>query len=328
MKTRTLSFVVLFVCLPVFANAQIGKFIKNQAEKAANIVAKESEKEAQRKADSIAQANAEKAAKETSKSIEQNSQKNKTEGQTTQQQGDQGQGGIDLGKLMGGKVDLKYNDEYSFTSRLYMQSESYETKGTMKMDLYTFFAENSPNVGMEIKSITDEKGNTSPIASLMIMDGTNKCFIVLTDMSGSKMGVISPLPDENSVQTQPDGKPAQKIAQPVYTKTENTKVIAGYKCEEYTFKSTQDKTSGKVWFTKDTNLKIDKRGWQQTGMAAYYGYAGFDGGLIMGNETYGENGKLKMKSETKEINLNLPRTITVKGYSLIQMSQKQGQQKK
>jgi hypothetical protein len=328
MKTRTLSLIVLFMCLSAFANAQIGRFIKNQAEKAANIVAKESEKEAQRKADSISQANAEKAAKETSKNIEQNSQKSKTDGQTTQQQGDQGQGGIDLGKLMGGKVDLKYNDEYTFSSRLYMQSESYEKKGTTKMDLYMFFSGNSPDVGMETKSITDEKGNTTPIASSIVMDAVNKCFIILTDMSGTKMGIISPLPDENTVQTQPDGKPAQKVTPPVYTKTGNTKVIAGYKCDEYTFKSTQDNTSGKVWFTKDANLKIDKRGWQQTGMSAYYGYAGFDGGLIMGNETYGENGKLKMKSETKEINQNFPHTITVKGYSLMQMNQAQSQQKK
>jgi len=328
MKTRTLSLIVLFMCLPALANAQIGKFIKNQAEKAATMVAKESEKEAKRKADSIAQANAEKAAKETSKNIEQNSQKNKTEGQTTQKQGDQGQGGIDLGKLVGGKVDLKYNDEYAFASRLLMQTESYEKKGTMKVDFYMFFSGNSPNVGMETKSITDEKGNTTPVASSTVMDGANKCFIVLTDMSGTKMGIISALPDENSVQTQPDGKPAKKVTPPVYTKTGNTKVIAGYKCDEYSFKDTDLKTSGKVWFSKDTNLKIDKRGWQQTGMSAYYGYAGFDGGLIMGNETYDENGKLKMKSETKEINQNFPHTITVKGYSLMQMSQKQGQQNK
>jgi hypothetical protein len=328
MKTRTISLIVLFMCLPVFANAQMGRFIKNQAEKAANIVARESEKEAQRKSDSIAQANAEKAAKETSKNIEENSQKNKTEGQKTQQQGDQGQGGIDLGKFMGGKVDLKYNDEYSFASRLYMQTESYDKKGTMKMDLYMFFSGDSPNVGMETKSITDEKGNSKPVASSMVMDGTNKCFIVLTDMGGTKMGVISTLPDENTVQTQPDGKPAKKVTPPVYTKTGNTKVIAGYKCDEYSFKSTEDKTTGKVWFTKDASLKIDKRSWQQTGMGAYYGYAGFEGGLIMGNETYDENGKLKMKSETKEINQNFPHTITVKGYSLMQMSQTQGQQKK
>ena len=314
MKTRTLSFVLLFMLFPALVNAQLGKFIKAQTEKAANIVARESEKEAQRKADSIAQANAEKAAKETDKKIQDDAKKSNTEGQKDQQQADQQQGGMDFGKLMGGKVDLKYNDEYSFTSRLYMQTETYEKKGTIKADLYMYFSSSSSNIGLETKSITDEKGKSTAVASNMVMDASNKCFIILSDVNGSKMGIISPLSDENTAQTQSDGKPAQKTTPPVYTKTGNTKVIAGYKCDEYSYKSTTDNTTGKVWFTKDANLKIDKRGWQQTGMSAYYGYAGFEGGLIMGNETYDSAGKLTMKSETKEVNQNFPHTLVKKFY--------------
>jgi hypothetical protein len=326
MKIRTILFVVLLVVMPGLSNAQIGRFIKNQASKAANVVAKESQKEADRQADSIAQANAEKAAKETSKNINNDIKKNE-EAKKTKNQETEGQGGPDLGRLMGGKVSLKYNEEYNFTSRLYMQSESYEKKEVMKVDLYMFFSANSPAVGMETKSLTDEKGNSTPVVSTMVMDGENKCFIILTDINGTKMGIISPTPDENA-QMQADGKPAQKSNPPVYTKTGNTKVIAGYKCDEYSFTDSENKTTGKVWFTKEANLKIDKRGWQNTGMAAYYGYAGFEGGLIMGNETYDKNGKLTMKSETKEINANYPSSISVKGVSLRQMNLNQGQQKK
>lgn len=328
MKTRTLSLVLLFMLMPALLNAQLGRMIKSQVEKAANIVAKESEKEAQRQADSIAQAKAEKAAKETSKNVQEASQKNAAEGQKDQKQTDQEQGGMNMGSLFGGKVDLKYNDEYSFTSRLYMQSETYDKKGTVKMDMFMFFSANSPSVGMETKSFTDEKGNSTPVVSTMVMDAANKCFIILTDVNGSKMGIISPVPDENSAQTQADGKSTQKTTPPVYTKTGNSKVIAGYKCDEYSYKSTSDNTTGKVWFTKDANLKIDKRGWQQTGMSAYYGYSGFEGGLIMANEAYDSSGKLTMKSETKEVNQNFPKTVSVKGYSLMQMNLNKGQQKK
>jgi hypothetical protein len=102
----------------------------------------------------------------------------------------------------------------------------------------------------------------------MVMDGENKCFIALTDVNGTKMGVISAMPDENTVQTQPDGKPEKNNTPTNFTKTGNTKVIAGYKCDEYSYTGSDNKSSGKVWFTKDTNLKIDKRGWQKTGMAA------------------------------------------------------------
>jgi hypothetical protein len=328
MKTRTLLFSALLILIPVISSAQLGNFIKNQASKAASIVAREADKEAARRADSIAQANAEKAAKETSKNIEESSKANQTQQQGNQQQGNQQQGSVDLSKFLGGKVDLKYNDNYSFTSRLYMQTETYDKQDVMKVDLEMFFSANTPSVGMETKTMKDAKGNSTPVAATMVMDGENKCFIILTDAGGTKMGIITPITDENSTQAQANTGQEKKTTTPVFTKTGNTKMIAGYKCDEYTYKDSEQKTNGKVWFTKDANLKIDKRGWQQTGMSGYYGYAGFDGGLIMGNEAYDESGKLKMKSETKEINTNYPHSIAVKGYTMMQMNSNKGQQKK
>jgi hypothetical protein len=323
MKTRALLFFALLILMTATSNAQFGSFIKNQAAKAANAAARESEKEANRRADSAIQKNAERAAKETADKIERDSKANKTE-----EQGNQSQGGMDLGKFLGGKVDLKYNEEYSFTSRLYMQTETYDKKEVLKMDLFMFFSAKSPSVGMETKSLTDGQGNDTPIASTMVMDGENKCFIILTDINGTKMGIISAIPDEKTAQTQPDGKPVQKVTPTEFTKTGNTKVIAGYKCDEYSYKNTENKTTGKVWFTKEANLKIDKRGWQNTGMAAYYGYTGFNDGIILANESYDEKGKLTMKSETKEINPSFNHSISVKGYSLRQMNLNQSQPKK
>jgi hypothetical protein len=323
MKTRTLLFLAFLIFLPAVSNGQVGNFLKNQAARAANAASREAEKEANRRADSAIQKNAERAAKETADNIERDSKANKTEGQ-----GNQNQGGMDLGTFLGGKVDLKYNEEYSFTSRLYMQTETYDKKEVLKTDLFMFFSGKSPNVGMETKSVTDEKGNSTPVASTMVMDGENKCFIILTDMNGTKMGIISAIPDENTAQTQPDAKPAQKVTPTEFTKTGNSKVIAGYKCDEYSYKNTENKTTGKVWFTKEANLKIDKRGWQNTGMAAYYGYTGFNDGIILANESYDEKGKLTMKSETKEINPGFNHSISVKGYSLRQMNLNQSQSKK
>lgn len=321
MKTRALLFFAFLILIPAVSSAQVGNFLKNQAARAANAAARESEKEANRRADSAIQANAERAAKETADKIERDSKANKTE-----DKGNQSQGG--RGMFMGGKVDLKYNEDYSFTSRLYMQTETYDKKEVMKMDLFMFFSAKSPTVGIETKSLTDEKGNNTPVASTMVMDGENKCFIILTDMNGTKMGIISAIPDEKTDQTTPDGKPVQKVAPAEFTKTGNTKVIAGYKCDEYSYKNTENKTTGKVWFTKEANLKIDKRGWQNTGMAAYYGYTGFNDGVILANESYDEKGKLTMKSETKEINPTFSHSISVKGYSLMQMNLNQSQPKK
>ena len=315
MKNNTIILFLAFALLmPAVSYGQLGRLIKNTASKAVNTVAKESVKEANREADSLAQVKAEKAAKE--KAANRQNDKNQPgvqEGQTGQQQG-----GMNIGKLLGNKIDLKYNEEYGFSSRLYMQTETYDKKDVLKMDMYMYFSATTPSVGMETKSITDEQGNTAPIASSMVMDGENKCFIVLTDVNGMKMGIISAIPDENTVQPKTDGKP-DKSAPSNFMRSGNTRVIAGYKCDEYTY-TAEDKTTGKVWFTKDADLKIDKRGWQKTGMAAYYGNPAFNEGLILANEAYDDKGKLTMKSETKEINKNFNHAISIKGYTLRQMN--------
>ena len=315
MKNKTIIlFLALALLVPAVSYGQLGRLIKNTASKAVNTVAKESVKEANREADSLAQVKAEKAVKEKAA----NRQNGKNQPGEAEGQANQGQGGINLGKLLANKVDLKYNEEYGFSSRLYMQTETYDKKDVLKMDMYMYFSATSPSVGMETKSITDEQGNAAPIASSMVMDGENKCFIVLTDVNGMKMGIISAIPDENTVPPQANEKTV-KSTPSNFMKSGNTRVIAGYKCDEYTY-TAEDKTTGKVWFTKDADLKIDKRGWQKTGMAAYYGNPAFNEGLILANEAYDDKGKLTMKSETKEINQNYNHSISIKGYSLRQIN--------
>ena len=51
--------------------------------------------------------------------------------------------------LFGGKIDIKYNDEYNFTGRIYMQMETYEKKDVVKTDFYTYFNTNTRNAGIE-----------------------------------------------------------------------------------------------------------------------------------------------------------------------------------
>ncbi|HLN21506.1 MAG TPA: hypothetical protein VK213_10480 [Bacteroidales bacterium] len=226
--------------------------------------------------------------------------------------------GMDFSGLFGNKVTLKYKDDYQFTSRLYMVSETYDKDDVMKIDMYMFYSNNSPSIGMETQTITDEE-NTTSVQAKMVMDGDNKVFIMLTDVNGMKMGMISEVTDQNTNVIGPDGKPVKKYTPPTFTKTGNTKVIAGYKCDEYSYKS-EDKTSGKVWFTKEADLQIDKRGWNNSNMSYYYGSNQFNDGVILATESYDEKGKLQTKSETKEINKNFPHSISTAGYTLRQMN--------
>lgn len=202
-----------------------------------------------------------------------------------------------------------------------MVSETYDKNDVTKMDFYMFYNKSVPVIGIETQTIvTDE--NATPVLAKMVMDGENKTFIMLTDINNMKMGMISEIPDENTQVIGPDGKPVKNYKPPTYTRTGNTRVVAGYKCDEYTYKA-EDKSSGKVWFTKDANLNIDKRGWNSSNMSYYYGSPEFKDGIILATEAYDEKGKLEMKSETKEINENYPHNITVAGYTLRQMNMTQ-----
>lgn len=225
--------------------------------------------------------------------------------------------GVDLGGLFGNKVTLKYKDEYQFSSRIYMVSETYDKDEVMKIDMYMFYNANTPHIGVETQTLTDEEGTA--VQAKMVMDAENKIFVILSDINGMRMGMISELPDENTNIVGPDGKPVKNYKPPTFTKTGNTKTIAGYKCEEYTYKC-EDKTSGKVWFTNDADLKIDRRGWNNSNMSYYYGSNQFNDGIILATESFDEKGKLQMKSETKEINKNFPHSISTSGYSLRQIN--------
>jgi len=228
---------------------------------------------------------------------------------------------------MGGKVTLKYENSYSFTGKMYMQMEMYDKKEVTKMDYYIYFSENAPNGGFESKIVgTSDDGEQVAMATNMVFDGTNKIFIILTDMGTMKMGIISEVPEETAT----EGQPVENTPKPTITKTGNTRVIAGYKCDEYLYKDNESKDYGKMWVTKDLKLKGDKRIYSKAGLPAYYGNPDLEGGAVLAMESYNEKNELEMKSETKEINMNFPHTISVAGYSLRQMNfnQAQGQKKK
>ncbi|MDQ1296672.1 MAG: hypothetical protein QG611_650, partial [Bacteroidota bacterium] len=162
--------------------------------------------------------------------------------------------------------------------------------------------------------------------SSYVFDGENKSFIIMTDMGTMKMGIISEVPDETTAQNQP----AEKTPEATFTKTGNSKVIAGYKCDEYLYKDNESKDYGKLWVTKDLKLKADKRTYSKAGLSAYYGNSEIEDGAVLAMESYNEKGVLEMKSETKEVNLKFPHTISVAGYTLRQMNfgQAGAQQKK
>jgi len=325
MKTKAILFLLAFlIIVPSSSNGQVGGLLKNKLNKVVKAGTKTADKEIDNQIDTAVQRKADSAKEKAAERTENNKKNNGQPAQggdtETSGQGNANNGGQAIGKLFGNKIDLKYNENYSFTSRIYMITETYDKKDVVKMDFFMYYSSTTPTVGIETKSISTESKDATPVTAEMVMDGENKSFIMLTDMNGMKMGIISEIPDENSDPTQPDGKATKKPQPPTYTKTGNTREIAGYKCDEYAFVDTEDESTGKVWFTRDTDLKIDKRGWKNSGMGTYYGNPDFNDGIILATEAYDEKGKLTSKTETKEVNPDFPHSISIKGYTLRQMN--------
>lgn len=221
--------------------------------------------------------------------------------------------------LFGGKIDIKHNEEYSFTGMIYSQMETYNDNKAKKSDYYTYFNPASSTAGMEIKITNPENGETA-LPTRFIFDMDNRCFMTLVEGESSKTGIISTIPDDSTLAAQANsgkGKPAE---QPTITKTGNTRAIAGFKCDEYKVVEANKDGYSNVWMTKDLKIKADKRNWGKTGMPSYYGYAGFEGQTMLAMESFDKKNNPAMKMETKEINENSPHKISTAGYTFMKMN--------
>lgn len=317
--------------IPALTNAQVGNLLKNKVGRVVNAGAKVLNKEADKKIDSAATKEAEKAVVKAQENKAQNQQDStaQTEDNNEGKSGQAGQssrGGINLGGLMGGgKVTSKYNESYSYSNRIYTEMEMYDKKDVTKMNYFIYFNTDNTNAGFESKMVaTSEEGQQTEVTSTFISDGDNKSFLVMTDMGGMRLGIISEVPEEGT-----EGQATEAKTKPTITKTGNTRMIAGYKCDEYQYTDNDTKEHGKIWATKDLRLTADKRTFSKAGLSAYYGSPELDNSFVLAQEGYNNKNELELKSETKEVNLGYKHTISTTGFSFRQMNFNQaGQEKK
>lgn len=231
--------------------------------------------------------------------------------------------------LFGGKIDIKYDDEYNFTGRMYMQMENYEKKDVRKTDFYTYFNTNTRNAGIE-STMTDPKEPDKPVTTVFIYDYDNRCFLMLLGNADSKTGIISTLPSDSAMAAMgknqketPAAKSSEKMdtgKKPTITKTGNSRVIAGYKCDEYKVVEPDVEGYSDIWMTKDLKIKADKNYWGKAGMPSYYGYPEFEGAVMLAMESFDKKNDPITKMETKEINEKVNHSLSTKGYTFMKMN--------
>jgi hypothetical protein len=221
--------------------------------------------------------------------------------------------------VFGAKITNKYLDEYKFTGRIYTQMETYDKKDVQKADFYTYFNNNTLNAGIEVKPIDYKEGDkTQPM--VFLFDNDNRTLMMLLVKEGPKTGFISGIPSDSAMAAQAKNQKGATAVKPTITKTGNSRVIAGYKCDEYKVVEQDKEGYSNVWVSKDVKLKADKKYWSQSGLPSYYENPEFAGGLLLATEEYDKNNKLVLKMETKEINENFNYSISTLGYTFMKMN--------
>jgi hypothetical protein len=106
----------------------------------------------------------------------------------------------------------------------------------------------------------------------------------------------------------------ENVKQPVVTKTGNSRMIAGYKCDEYKVVDPDKAGYSLVWMTKDFKVKANTKYWGKSGMPTYYNYPGFEGSVMLAMQEYDKNNDLQVKMETIEIDENYKHSISTVGF--------------
>jgi hypothetical protein len=220
--------------------------------------------------------------------------------------------------LFGGKIDMKYNDEYKFTGRIYMQMETYDKKDVLKSDYYTYFSNSSMTAGIDMIPVDVKEGNKA-VPTTFLIDGDNRCFMMLLH-GDSKTGMISALPSDSAMAAQAKNQKGSNPEKATITKTGNSRVIAGYKCDEYKIVDSEKEGYSNVWMTKDVKLKADKKYWGKAGVPTYYNYPGFEGAMMLAMESFDKKDNPAMKMETKEINEKFSHSVSTVGYTFMKMN--------
>lgn len=313
MKTKPFILTLLLASvLTLSSSGQIGNMIRNKASQAVSNIGKAVKKETQKEADSLAQAKAEEAV----------SRKTGETGENREQKG------FNLGNLISNKVDIKYEPSYVFNNSIYMQAEIYNDKEVMKMDYYIYYNDNNSNGGFESKMNVETDEGSGAVKTSIVYDNSNKCMLMLLDMGEGKFGMISAVPeDQAGTQTTEATTPATRGE---FTKTGNSRVIAGYRCDEYLYREPDVKGYTKMWITRDLKVNADRRTMSRSGLPAYYANNAFLDGATLAMESFDEKDVPTMKMETKEIKKNISHTIAASGYPLrqVNLNQMQAQQPK
>ncbi|MCR9063725.1 MAG: DUF4412 domain-containing protein [Cytophagales bacterium] len=231
-----------------------------------------------------------------------------------------------FGGLMGGMGQAEAPDaSYKFASSYVMKITSSEkSKDQTDFTIKYHFAKDGEYFGSKIMQSSDPKMNSAVNSQFMVYDLSKNAMYTFMEMNGQKNMMSIAM---KNVEDMASEKVDEKIENTSYTKTGQTKTIAGYPCDGYLMK--QDGEEYLVWISKSNvpvvasyykNLNKAMSGNNPGSIKFNYGANPEmmkmveQGRAFMGMTHTEKNGE-KMEMEVVEINASDNYSFNTAGYS-------------
>lgn len=308
MKKLVIPIIVLLI-LPSYNICNAQAILRNIANRAKNKVEERVEKKVEQKVDQEVEKEVDKRLDEA---LEIDSTYDNSEKAVEERSNARGQ--KIMNRIGMNSAPANYENSYSFSSNVKMETESYNKKGKLESKGYlnTYWGSSMDVYAYEIvdeERAEDEKG-------LFIFDAKNMVSIILSEKEGEKTGIVTGLDLSQMVVPDSLKNEAGNVAlNKNVRKTGSTKTILGYKCDEYVYEDAEDVSN--VWITKDKTWK--------TGSLFGSVYKnpnltnGFPQGFVMEADTKhiatGERNVLKVT----EINENIKKNIDLATYQVMNL---------
>lgn len=305
---KLITILVIFLLVGITeANAQIGGFLKDKAQKAVVKGLKRGEEE-----------NKTEQAKEE--------QKEEQKQETNKQAKPNPAGNFMQKKMMGmmGLNNVKYDLAYNYTSSMRMDIETVDSASTEvnKGTYTTYFDKNSKNFAMEFEGIDRESGQKQK--SLMIFDYKNMSMLILSEKDGQKSGIAMVIPPDSTQNNNESEEKAEVANQEdlsaynmYYKPTGRSKSIAGYNCKEFAYENPEGRVE--LWATNDLKYDYSSAYGQMNGFQALAtaGLGGYLLGTVMEMHFKDSDSNARSDLFIKDINSNTNKTFSIADYQII-----------
>lgn len=227
--------------------------------------------------------------------------------------------GLFLNKMGISSDPVPIQDIYAFNQKIHMSFNSFDKNGekTDEGEMITYLNTNTKCIAYEVVS-----GDMAQAGqNRFIVDAENGAIILLGEEDNEKKGLVygmnaylehsDPMDEEEDLDL--SDSPENFLANPHVSKTGRTKTIAGYKCDEYTYKD--ESVEASYWITND--LKLNSRDYFSTLVKTSLAAQGMAWGYMLEATSVNKDSGERSTMKVLEVDTESISKLSLKDYEIV-----------